>query len=226
MALGFSILLAISERPTVLALGLAIAVGMAAAARLPVGPSLRRMGGVNVFMLLLVVLLPLSVPGSPVFQLGPLAFSEQGLRQALMIALRANAIVLVITALVSTIDLTALGHALHHLKLPAKLVSVLLLCVRYIDVFRHEYLRLRRAMNVRAFHPRVNRHTYRTMGYLVGMLLVRSFDRSERVLAAMRCRGFQGRFHMIDHFVMKQSDVMFGIGALLPLGVLAWMEWA
>ena len=71
----------------------------------------------------------------------------------------------------------------------------MLFMVRYFDVLGREYARLRAAMRVRCFRPAMNGHSYRMFGYLVGMLLVRSFDRSERVLAAMKCRGFAALLH-------------------------------
>ena len=66
----------------------------------------------------------------------------------------------------------------------------------------------------------MNGHSYRTFGYLVGMLLVRSFDRSERVLAAMKCRGFRGQYWLLDHFsfvasprrAVLRGDVAAGYG--------------
>jgi cobalt/nickel transport system permease protein len=80
---------------------------------------------------------------------------------------------------------------------------------------------------VRGFRPGVNRHTYRSFGYLAGMLLVRSLDRSERIVAAMKCRGFRGRFYLLDHFAFSPArDVPFGIAATLAVLALAWLEWA
>ena len=43
-------------------------------------------------------------------------------------------------------------------------------------------------------------HTYRTYAYLLGMLFVRASERSARVHQAMKCRGFDGRFHSLDRF--------------------------
>ena len=116
------------------------------------------------------------------------------------LSLKANAAVLAVTALIGTMDAVTLGHALAHFHVPQKLTQLMLFMVRYFDVLGREYARLRAAMRVRCFRPAMNRHSYRTFGYLVGMLLVRSFDRSERVLAAMKCRGFCGRYYMLDHF--------------------------
>jgi cobalt/nickel transport system permease protein len=107
---------------------------------------------------------------------------------------------------------------------PDKLTHLLLFTVRYLDVLHREYLRLWAAMKTRGFRPRVNRHTYRSYSYLVGMLLVRSFDRSERVVAAMKCRGFRGRFYLLDHFALSRSDLPFCIASSVVLLVLILLE--
>lgn len=224
-ALGFSVLVAIAGRMPVAAAGLGLAAGVAVAARLPAGATLKRVAALNVFILLLVAVLPLSVPGDAAFRVGPVAASRAGLVQAAMVALKANAILLIGTALLSTIELPDLGHALHHLKLPRKLIHLLLFTVRYVEVLHHEYLRLVRAARVRGYRPRMDRHTYRTTGYLVGMLLVRSVERSERILAAMKCRGWRGRFPVLDHFRLAARDGWFAAVAAAALAAMAYLEW-
>ena len=90
---------------------------------------------------------------------------------AAVIALKANAVVLAVTALIGTMDAVTLGHALAHFHVPQKLTQLMLFMVRYFDVLGREYARLRAAMRVRCFRPAMNGHSYRTFGYLVGMLL-------------------------------------------------------
>jgi cobalt/nickel transport system permease protein len=118
-----------------------------------------------------------------------------------------------------------LGHALDHLFVPRKLTLLYCLTVRYVGTLRLEYDRLRTAMRVRGFQPRTDFHTLRSMGHLVGMLLVRSFDRSERVLAAMKCRGFRGTFWLFDHFAFARRDLVFAIAAAAALLIIGCGEW-
>jgi cobalt/nickel transport system permease protein len=142
------------------------------------------------------------------------------------VVLKANAVVLSVTALIGTMDAVTLGHALAHFHVPQKLTQLMLFMVRYFDVLGREYARLRAAMRVRCFRPAMNGHTYRTFGYLVGMLLVRSFDRSERVLAAMKCRGFCGRYYMLDHFAfVPRRDGPFYAAIIMLTAVLLGLEW-
>jgi cobalt/nickel transport system permease protein len=64
-------------------------------------------------------------------------------------------------------------------------------------------------MKARAFWPRSDLHTWRSLGYLIGMLLVRSLERAERILKAMKCRGFDGRLHSGDTLTLRPLDALF-----------------
>jgi cobalt/nickel transport system permease protein len=220
-AAGLSVTVALSTRLATMGWALGLAALLAAAARLDGRPLARRLVHLNAFMLFLWMVLPWSVPGAHAGTAGALAITEEGLRLALEITLKGNAIVLLFTALVATIDPPRLGCALKRLALPDKLVHLFALTIRYADVVHDEYGRLRRAMRARAFQPRFSAHTLRTFGYLVGLLLVRSLERAERVLAAMKCRGFDGRFYALTGFALRAADVVFAAAALGH--VCAWI---
>jgi cobalt/nickel transport system permease protein len=224
--LVFCVVDTLAARLTTLALALAIAAVPAALAGITPRATLRRLAPLNLFMLLVVMIVPLGTGGTPLVTVGGLEYSQEGLRLAGAVVLKGNAIVLAILALVGTMDVIVLGHALHHLGVPEKLIHVMLFSVRYFDVLRREYHRLAGAMKVRAFRPRMDRHTYRTYGYLVGMLLVRSLERSERIVAAMKCRGFRGRFYLLEHFAFSRRDAWFAVAAAALGTVLAWAEFA
>lgn len=224
-ALVFSVVVAVGVRLGMLAAALGVGLAVAAVARLRPADLARRLIEVNLFILLLWVFLPFTYPGEALAAIGPLTATREGVTFAGAVTLKANAIVLVSTALVATVDLARLGHALYHLRLPATLIHLFTFMVRYFDVLHREYVRLRNAMRVRGFRPRTNRHTYRTYAYLVGMLLVRSFDRSHRVMAAMKCRGFRGQFYVLSHFTAARRDFVFGLAWFVVVAALGAMEW-
>jgi len=149
---------------------------------------------VEAFVVLLFVTLPFAVPGEPIFALGPLTASVEGLGRAALIACKVAASVLILLAFLAAVDPNRLGGALRGLRLPEPLVRLFVLTVRYLGLLREEAARLREAMRARGFQPRTNRHTWQSYGNLVGMLLVRAMERSRRVEEAMRCRGYDGRF--------------------------------
>lgn len=222
----FSIVVAAVNGLPTLGIALAMALlGTLITGMQPVG-ALKRLIPVNIFALFLILLLPFSSGQSPLIAFGPLQYSKEGLLLAVGIALKANAMVLWIFVLLGTLDIVTLGHALRHLGVPEKLTHLLLFAVRYLDVLHGEYLRLRMAMKMRGFRPQVGGHTYRSYGYLVGMLLVRSLDRSERIVAAMKCRGFRGRFYLFDHFAFSRRDGWFITAVVSVLLVLVVLEWS
>ncbi|WP_316900794.1 cobalt ECF transporter T component CbiQ [Pseudodesulfovibrio indicus] len=170
---------------------------------------LKRLLVVNFFILFLWFFLPFTVPGEPVWDLGPLHATAQGIDRALLITVKSNAVVVMLIVLLGTISVQNLGPALQKLGVPDKLCHILLFTYRYIFTIHEEYTTMRQAMRARGFKPRTDSHTYRAYAWLVGMLLVKSWDRAERVQAAMRCRGFRGRFYTLATFEAHPSDYVF-----------------
>ncbi len=193
--------------PTALA-GLAVALLLTASA----GLSLRRVGRrllvVNSFNLLLWVLLPLTYGLGPEISFLGLQLSLPGTRLAALITIKANAIILFFISLLATSVVAELGHGLQRLRLSPRLCMLLLFSYRYIAVLYLEYQRLQRAARLRCFVPGTNLHTYRTYSHLLGMLLVKSWNRAGRVQQAMALRGFTGTFHSLQTLVMSKSDYL------------------
>lgn len=202
---------------------LAGALGVMLLARLPVRRTLRRVVTMDSFIILMIAMLPFTAPGEPLFTLFGFPASREGFVQAAMIALKANAVVLMAMALLAAIEPVAFGRALARLGAPERLVHLIQFNIRYIDVLDQEYRRLRVAMRARGFRPANAHHTYVSFGYLIGMMLIRALERSERILAAMKCRGFTGRLYLEADERIRAADLGFAaaLGAF-GAGLLAW----
>ncbi|EBA06098.1 cobalt ECF transporter T component CbiQ [Sagittula stellata] len=199
---------------------LAVSVAFLLVSRLPILPTVKRMAAMDGFIIFMLVLFPFTVPGDTMFTIWGFDATWQGLGQAVEIALTANAVILALMTLVGSMEPVTMGHALYRLRCPEKLVHLMMFTIRYIEVLREEYLRLRAAMKVRAFRPSTSWHTYRTFGYLVGMILVRAIERSERILAAMKCRGFSGRIMLLQDFAYTRRDAVFGVVLIIVCAAL------
>ncbi len=193
---AFLLVAALSQVRSLAVAAAALAVILAATLVLvrPDGRLWRRLLHVEGFVLLLFVMLPFTMPGEPILTLGPLTASQEGLARAALIACKISASVLILLAFLGAIDPQRMGGALRGLRVPEPLVRLFVLTVRYLGVIREELQRLGEAMRARGFHARSNRHTWRSYGNLVGMVLVRALERAERVEEAMRARGYDGRF--------------------------------
>ena len=127
-----------------------------------------------------------------------IAISERGLLSGLTVFLRCLAIGCFALLLVGTAPLHRTFTAAQRLKIPGVLVILAQLAYRYAFLLYDELRRLRVVLWVRGFRTRISRHSYHTLGHVVGAVLVRGSDRAERVADAMRCRGFDGRFRSLS----------------------------
>jgi cobalt/nickel transport system permease protein len=221
----FAVLMAVAQTYAAALAGLALALIFLALARLPLKKVLARLLVVNSFIFFLWIVLPFTYPGEAVWSFGPLTATRQGLIYTGLITLKSNAIIIALIALVATVPVVTLGQALHNLRLPDKLCHLFLFTYRYLYVFEQEFHRLVQAMKIRGFRPRTNLHTYRSYAYLAAMLLVRSFDRADRVFQAMLCRGFHGVFYSLQTFSWQRRDGIFMVASVLALMTLGFLEW-
>lgn len=223
----FSVVVAVSTRFVVLVSALAMGVCVTWLAGLPTKELLRRLVPINIFIIFLWFFLPFTFEGKPLFSVGPLVGTHEGVLYATQITIKSNAIVVVLIALVSSTPILTLGHAMHELRVPKKIVHLFFFTFRYVHVIYREYFRLVNAIKIRGFRPGTNIHTYKTLAYLVGMLLVRSCDRAQRVHRAMLCRGFRGNLYSLSEFSLRTTDVISLIlmmALILALGVLEWTK--
>lgn len=82
-------------------------------------------------------------------------------------------------------------RGLESLGAPRLLVATIATMERYVALFRSELQRLRRAQAARTF-GQSHWQQFTTRGGLLGLVLARSYDRAERVHAAMLARGYRG----------------------------------
>ena len=124
----------------------------------------------------------------------------------MLIVLKAVAIVLTAYAIFgsSRFDISML--ALQRLKCPKIIVQMLLFTYRYVFVFIAEMRRMETAMRARGFVKKTDQRTLRVIGNFVGTLLIRSFERTERIYKAMLSKGYQGEFHSLVTFQSAGSD--------------------
>lgn len=223
----FSMVVAAANRLQVLLCALLLGLFIVLAAKVPVKELVKRLIPVNMLILFLWFFLPFTFGGEPFFHIGPLAVTREGLLYATRITLKSNAMMLMLIALVASTPVFTMGHAMYSLGIPKKIVHLFFFTYRYIHVIYREYFRLKNSMKIRCFTPRTNLHTYKTFAYMVGMLLVKSFDRGQRVHNAMLCRGFKGNLYSLSKFSFKKRDmvsVFFMLTVIILLGVLEWKK--
>lgn len=181
---------------------------------------LLRLLALSGFVTMFLVIMPFSVPvhnGDTVLVFNGMdwfGFNLRGLRLAATIAAKAVAIALLMEPLLSTAPLPVTLHGLSRLGVPEIVGQMVLLSYRYLHVFSHEARRMASGMQVRGFRKRTDLKTLRAVGNFIGMLFVRSFERTERVFDAMKARGYRGRFPEPAELRLKTRDMLLALGWL------------
>lgn len=212
--------------PQVAVAAFVAALVLAVAARLPRRWFVERLAAAALFLALFALPLPwLLVGEGPMWTLGPMRISPRGLEVAVLLMAKGLGLAALFLTLEATAPLEVTLQAARSLRIPALFVHLSLLTYRYVFVLADELRRLRIALRVRGYRNRMNRRSYRTAGHVAGTLLVRGYERAERVGQAMRCRGFNGQFRSLNKFTTRPADVAAFVGLSASAAALAAWDW-
>jgi cobalt/nickel transport system permease protein len=98
--------------------------------------------------------------------------------------------VMAVLLLIATTTMNDLIYVMIRLKLPSLLVIQLVMTYRYLHVLLEEVTVMYHSYLLRA--PKEKGIKLKDMGPFLGQLIVRSFDRADRIYKAMKCKGFEG----------------------------------
>lgn len=202
-----------------------VVIGVAVAAKVPPLFMASRMV-VEIPFVLFALFLPFVGEG-PRVAVGPFELSVEGIWGAWSILARATLGTATAVLLIATTPVTDVLSGMSRLRAPAALVAIAGFMIRYLEVVYDEAGRMRTAMAARGWHPRA-RKSLASAGSMAGALLVRSYERGERVHQAMVARGYDGvipslfppRARLADWAVGVVPAVVAILGAVLARTVV------
>jgi len=165
-------------------------------ADLPFGPILKRMLMVAPFVLSIGILNPI--------------FDRNGWLTFFSIVLKSLLTVSAGILLIATTGMERLSGGLRILKVPKIFVLQLLLTYRYISVLIEEVGRMQRAYALRA--PGQKGIQKSAWGPFAGQLILRTFERAQRIYESMNLRGFDGEYHAGKTSKIMPGDIAYLVG--------------
>jgi cobalt/nickel transport system permease protein len=189
---------------------------------LPLSYLFSRMRLPGFFLLMLAIVLPFGSGQTILAGIGPFALKLEGSLNLLLITVKFISILTLTVALFASTPLTGLVGAMRSLGVPSLLAEMLLFTHRYIFQLSADLRRTRNAANLRGFQGK-SLFSLKTLAYMVGTLLVRSHDQSERVFQAMTLRGYGREAMPVEKKTAVLSDrlALAGVLALAASLVLA-----
>lgn len=142
-------------------------------------------------------------------QLGPLSVSG-GWVSFTSIVIRSLLTVGTAFILVGVTGFTAVCQAMERLGMPQVFAVQLLFLYRYIFVLAEEGSRASRARELRSCGKKGL--GIGSFGSMVGHLLLRTWQRAERIHTAMLARGFTGQFHAAQTSRFGRDELLFVLG--------------
>jgi cobalt/nickel transport system permease protein len=218
--------IALVQSIALVGIGLLVAVALLLISKIPLSFVYQALKLIVIFLLPFFVILPLTYPVDSSSQLLGMPFAVEGLRLALLIVLKALAIVLIAFVIFGSSRFDINLIALQHLKCPAVVVQIMLFTYRFIFLFLAEMKRMDLAMKARGFVKKANLYTLKVMGGFVGTLLIRSFERTERIYKAMLSKGYQGEFHTLVTFNATAKDFLKAAVVIVIAVILFAMDLA
>jgi cobalt/nickel transport system permease protein len=208
------------------ALSLAILpVFLLALSEIPVWYMVKRILMASPFILFAVVFQPFTTPGSVIWNVPWFGWhvTLEGLSAAFVLTAKFTADILMTLILVSTTPFEELASALRWWRVPRMLVEVMVMMFRYTFVLFDELERIVRTARLRniALAPRKRR--YAAYARVLGVHLLRSFDRAERVYSAMLLRGFRDGLALLRKSKLGLGDV--ASGALMTVFIWGMFTW-
>lgn len=219
----FILITAIVHQPDTALLCLILSLVLLLFGRLPLNVVIKRLAVIHLFLIPCFVFFPLTVSGET-WQQTRVHFSREGLMLAVLLYLRAVAIVSATLVLIYTTPMNHLLRAGEYLKIPRFFIQITLLTYRYIFTLADDLAGMRRAVITRGFRNRTALRSYRTLANMVGLTLIRSLERTERIYRAMQCRGYRGYMCSLQTFSTRWPDVIISIVLILLSVILVCID--
>lgn len=226
LASGFLLLFVCASvtAPLTLIIAGATATFLILLSRLPIRFVLRTL---RTPLLLLALMMPFLIFTSGrrvIWSYSFISIYREGLLTAGRISIKAFTIMLLFMALFGTAPLPLSLKALEHLKVPSTLLAIMLFTYRYIYLYVDELHKLLTAARLRGYNLlSAIRHILVSSRIMVTLLL-RSYEQSERVAAAMRLRGFNGSFPVLNNFNYRSTDMLLSVATVAITGTMMWLQ--
>ena len=183
-----------------------------ALSRIPPIHIIKRIAAALPFVLLIVMFVPFFKEGETAgsIAVGPVVFevTVEGLRIMTGVIVKSSLAVAALAMLVGSTRFSDLLKGLEKMHVPSIMVAVLAFMYRFIFVLTDDAQRLARAFSLRNFGG-FRLRKIRAVGNMIGLLFIRTYERAERIFAAMVLRGYEGRTMTMSGLKLRARDALF-----------------
>lgn len=138
----------------------------------------------------------------------------QNQNEAITLFYKINAILLFNITLFNKIDGIDLVRALKSLKVPHKLTTIFYFSIVLIKYLQNEIKEVKNTLKLRGFIPKTNLFTYKTYGYVFGLLFIKVLRKADEINLSMETRNCKTEIYLFEATILNKRDFVL-IGVIL-----------
>jgi len=212
----------------VFAIYLLIVLGLIWLSQLPLKYVLKRSLVIFPFVIMIAIFVPFFKQGQVAasYDIGTwhIAITYEGLAVLANVIVKAWLCILCLIVLSSSTKFEELLHGMYRLRVPRVFVQITSFMYRYMFVLADQAMTMQMARDSRNYG--LNRgNIFKTLGNMIGVLFIRSYERAERIYAAMLSRGYSGEIIVVNQLRFRLPDAYFASSLALLLICPAILWW-
>lgn len=203
---------------------LTVSLGTSILARIPLRYLLIRVRRMMFFLFPLVFILLLTAGGTEFWLLYNIKLYHSGAVLSFRIVCIAIAVVVMIPVIFETQSFHRTVKVFKNLHIPDTLVTIIILTWRYLFIVYDDLQNMKKGLRLRGFALHFRLRDSAVLASIVGSLMVRSFDRSERLHRAMVLRGYPGNRSAGFSADIGLKDILGAMAAVIMSGIIIWIN--
>jgi cobalt/nickel transport system permease protein len=180
------------------------------------------------FVVMIAIFMPFFKQGQAVagWDIGAwhIQVTYEGLVVFLNVVVKSWICILCLIILSSSTKFEQILRGMYSLKVPGVFVHITSFMYRYVFVLADQAMRMQMARDSRNFGMKRS-NTFKTMGGMIGILFIRSYERGERIYAAMLSRGYTRDIFEMSKLQFRAPDAYFALAISLVLVCPAVLWW-
>ncbi len=176
------------------------------------------------FLIPMMLMLIVSSGGDVLVSAGIVKVYKEGVLLSSVIFIKSVSIIILFNIMIHSARFVDTACSLKNLKLSDNLVNIILFSYRYIYLFFQDLQKMRTALKLRGFKSRNSMVSLKTSAYLVGSLLIRSYEHTEKIYNAMVLRGYNGAVVSNRVFRLKFRDFLLALAVTAIPAILVYAD--
>lgn len=172
---------------------------------------------IYVFPFLIFMAIPLLIGGG-------IPPSDERVTLVLLLTFKSLTSLYIMFMIFSSQPIIELLNGLAYMKLPKLFISIVFLSWRYVFLLGEKLSNMYKALIARLFKPSVRKSSLKIYGQVMGGMLIKSIDTSDKVYRAMVSRGFDGTIPTSQPKEIKSMDIVKSVLMISSVLLLILIE--